>query len=333
MKKSFLSIFLLLCVLCLPISAKTFKANTNLVIIPTEKQTNAILKTIQPPFLAVYQKNGRTLVLLAAEHGPKSLPAVQYAFNEYHPQIALIEREPNFTIGNCKEQEDAYSAALSAKNNIPLVRADADYEKQWQHAKKHGFSYEDFQMFWIIKNADGVAKHENKQPTAKEEIENYNKDVHNPAWGKLFTEESLQEYFKKHYQRDFNSTDFIQLRLDLQNTHPQKWVKKTPFYKMMRAQPDVRSVFMLQNIIAALTEYEIVFCEMGAGHFIDIHKALKKMLGKPRYIKAEKIPPQELWQDCTLNGLTEKNLISKREPFLKSSLCFDYYLGHISIFS
>ena len=306
MKKYLLSIFLLLYVLCLPICAKTFKANTNLVIIPTEKQTNAILKTIQPPFLAVYQKKGRTLILLAAEHGPKSLPVVNYAFNEYHPQVALIEREPNFPIGNCKTNEDGYTAALSAKNNIPLVRADADYEKQWQYAKKHGFSYEDFQMFWIIKNAEGVAKNDNKQPTAAEEIENYKNNVHNSAWGNLFTEESLSEYFKQHYYGYFNTTDFIQLRLDLQNNSPKKWVKKTPFYKMMHGQPDVRSIFMLENITAALNKYEIVFSEMGAGHFIDIHKALKKMLGKPRYIKEEQIPPQELWLDCTLDGLKEQ---------------------------
>lgn len=305
MKKYLLSISLLLYVLCLPICAKTFKANTSLVIVPTEKQINTVFDKAQPPFLAVYHKNGRTLILLAADHGPKSLPTVNYAFNEYHPQIALIEREPNFPLGNCIEQEDAYTAALSAKNNIPLLRTDADYKRQWQYAKKHGFSYEDFQMFWIIKNAEGVAKHENKQPTAKEEIENYKNAVHNSAWGNLFTEESLLEYFKQHYQRDFNNTDFIQLRLDLQNTHPQKWVKKTPFYKMMHAQPDVRSVFMLENITAALNKYEIVFSEMGAGHFIDINKALKKMLGKPQYIKADQIPP-ELWQDCTLNGLQEQ---------------------------
>jgi hypothetical protein len=313
MKKSFLSIFLLLYVLSLPIFAQNFKANTDLVIVPTEKQTNAIFNRARPPFLVVYQKNGRILVLLAAEHGAKSLPAVQYAFNEYHPQVALIEREPNFPIGNCKTTEDGYTAALSAKNNIPLVRADADYKTQWQYAKEHGFSYEDFQMLWIIKNAEGVAKNENKQPTATEEIENYKNAVHNPAWGKLFTEKSLTEYFKQHYHGYFNSTDFIKLRLDLQSSSPKKWVKKTPFYKMMHAQPDVRSVFMLQNIAAALNEYEIVFCEMGSGHFIDIHKALKKMLGKPQYIKAEQIPPQELWQDCTLEGLQEKTSIKDND--------------------
>ena len=309
MKKYILTV-LLLYVLCLPVFAKTFKADTDLVIIPTEKQTNTIFNKANPPFLAVYQKNGRILVLLAAKHGPKSIPAVQYAFNRYQPQVALIEREPNFPIGNCTTKEDGYTAALSAKNNIPLVRTDAEYEKQWQYAKKNGFSYEDFQMFWIIKNAEGVAKNENKQPTAKEEIENYKQEVHNPAWGKLFTEESLSEYFKQHYYGYFNSTNFIQLRYDLQNTSPKKWVKKTPFYKMMRAQPDIRSVFMLQNIAAALNDYEIVFCEMGSGHFIDIHKALKKMLGKPHYITAEQIPPQELWQDCTLDGLQEKILVN-----------------------
>ena len=309
MKKHFLTTFLLPYILSMPLFAQTFIADTNSVIASTPRQINAFYKKTKPPFLAVYHTNGKTLVLLAAKHGPESLPIVQYVFNEYHPQVALIEREKGFRIGNCKTNEGAYTAALSTKHNIPLVRTDADYEKQWQYAKKYGFSYEDFQMSWIIKNADGVAKYEHKQPTALEEIKNYKHDVHNPAWGELFIEKHLSEYFKQHYKMDFNSTDFIQLRLDLQNTSPQKWVKKTPFYKMMHGQPDVRSVFMLKNIAAALNEYKVVFSEMGAGHFIDIHKALEKMLGKPYYITVTQIPPQTLWKDCTLNELQEITLV------------------------
>ena len=66
---------------------------------------------------------------------------------------------------------------------------------------------------------------------------------------------------------------------------------------------------MLENITAALNEYQVVFAEMGARHFVDISKALKKMLGKPRYIQGDQIPPQNLWQDCSLNGLQEKVLV------------------------
>lgn len=288
--------------------AKPFTADFRLVT-TSKKQIKAIFDKVHPPFLAVYQKKGKTLVLLAAKHGQDSLPAVQYAFDEYYPKVALIEREFGFPLQNCQESEDAYTAALSAKNGIPLVRTDADYEKQWIYVKDHGFLYEDFQMFWIIKNADGVSKHEHKQPTASEEIKNYKRDVHNSAWGELFTEKRLLEYFKQHYHMNFNSTDFIQLRLDLQNTSPQKWVKETPFYKMMYGQPDVRSMSMLQNITAALNEYEVVFSEMGAGHFADIHKALQKMLGKPHYITIDQIPPQTLWKDCTLEGLKEIVLV------------------------
>ena len=38
-------------------------------------------------------------------------------------------------------------------------------------------------------------------------------------------------------------------------------------------------------------------------------KALKKMLGKPRYIQGDQIPPQNLWQECSLDGLQEKVLV------------------------
>ena len=296
---------------CNMIFSQTFKADTRLVVEMAPNQRSTFYKKNPPPFLAVYHKDGRTLVLLAAKHGPESLPAVQYAFNEYRPQVSLIEREQGFPLSgrDCSKMEDAYAAALSAKNNIPLVRTDADLETQWKYAKQHGFSYEDFQMFWIIRSAYGFAKYEGKQTNAAQEIRDYKRTVHNSAWGELFTEERLLAYFQEHYNRDFNTTDFISFYLDLMEVTPKKWVKKTPFYKLMHLQPDVRSVFMLENIAAALNEYEVVFSEMGAGHFNDIHKALKKMLGKPRYITSAQMPPQKLWQSCTLDGLQEKVLV------------------------
>lgn len=310
MKRNIFILFLLFCALHVFVFAKAFKSATNLVKNYSPKQTTAFFdKTKLPPFLAVYQKKGSTLVLLAANHGPKSLHIVQYAFDKYSPNISLIEREKGFPLNGCEKWEDSYTAALSAKNNIPLVRMDADFEEQWEYAKKHGFSYDDFQMFYIIRHANGVARHEGKQPNAVQEIREYEKTVHNQKWGKLFTEESLLSYFKKHYRRNFNTTDFTSFYLDLIEMSPKKWVRKTPFYKIMHGQPDVRSIFMLENITAALNQYQVVFSEMGSGHFFDIHKALEKMLGKPYYITYDQILPQNLWRDCKLDGLKEVVLI------------------------
>lgn len=309
MKRNVLLLLSLFCASCVSVFTQTFTPDTSLVIDPTPQEASAFYDKTRPPFLAVYQKGKKTLVLLAASHGPQSLPAVQYAFEEYTPNVALIEREPGFPFGNCNEHEDAYTAALSGKNNIPLVRTDADLETQWKYAKKHGFSYDDFQMFWIIRNAYGFAKYEGKQTNAAQEIRDYKRTVHNPVWGELFTEERLLAYFNKHYHKDFNTTDFISFYMDLMEVSPKEWVRETPFYKIMHGQPDVRSVFMLGNIAAALNEYQVVFSEMGAGHFIDIHKALEKMLGKPHYITVDQIPTQQIWQDCTLDGLQEKVLV------------------------
>ncbi|MBR3603727.1 MAG: hypothetical protein IKL48_03455 [Elusimicrobiaceae bacterium] len=309
MKRNVLLLLSLFCASCVSVFTQTFTPDTSLVIDPTPQEASAFYDKTRPPFLAVYQKGKKTLVLLAASHGPQSLPAVQYAFEEYTPNVALIEREPGFHFGNCNEHEDAYTAALSGKNNIPLVRTDADLETQWKYAKKHGFSYDDFQMFWIIRNAYGFAKYEGKQTNAAQEIRDYKRTVHNPVWGELFTEERLLAYFNKHYHKDFNTTDFISFYMDLMEVSPKEWVRETPFYKIMHGQPDVRSVFMLENIAAALNEYQVVFSEMGAVHFIDIHKALEKMLGKPHYITADQLPTQQIWKDCTLDGLQEKVLV------------------------
>lgn len=300
---------LLLCFVCGSAFAQTFTADTSLIFNPTEKQKEAFYTKTPPPGLAVYQKGGKTLVLLAAVHGPKSIPAVQYAFDMYHPQVSLVEREPGQPFVSCIKGEDGYTAALSAKNNIPLVRSDLDLEAQWKYAQKLGFSYEDFQMLWMIRSAYGFASQEGKQTSAAQEIKDYKRTIHNPAWGELFTEERLLAYFQEYYNRDFNSTDFIALYQDLMNRHPKKWVKKTPFYQINVVDRVYRSVFMLENITAALNEYQVVFSEMGAGHFIEISKALKKMLGKPQYITADHIPPQVVWEDCNLEGLQEKVLV------------------------
>ena len=180
-------VLLLFFVSCLSVFAQNFTADTSLVSNSTDKQKESFYTKNPPPVLAVYHKSGKTLVLLAASHGPQSIPLVHYAFDTYGPQVALIEREVGQSLGFCTEMEDAYTAALSAKNNIPLVRADANLEQQWKYAEKNGFSYEDFQMLWIIRSAYGFAKYEGKQTNAAQEIKDYKRTIHNPAWGELFT--------------------------------------------------------------------------------------------------------------------------------------------------
>ena len=88
-----------------------------------------------------------------------------------------------------------------------------------------------------------------------------------------------------------------------------KEIRKTPYYRLTDALDVVRGTFMLQNIEAALNQYDVVFIEMGSGHYVDMYRALQKMLGKPHYIAADQIPPQNLWQECSLEGLQEKVLV------------------------
>lgn len=111
MKRNVLLFLSLFCASCVSVFTPTFVADTSLVVDPTPQEARAFYDKTRPPFLAVYQKGKKTLVLLASSHGPQSLPAVQYAFSEYIPKVALIEREPGFPLGSCNEYEDAYTAA------------------------------------------------------------------------------------------------------------------------------------------------------------------------------------------------------------------------------
>ena len=163
-------------------------------------------------------------------------------------------------------------------------------------------------MLWILRNAYYGAV-EGYTTSARQEIGVYQKRDHHPAWGTLFTEAELLNYFQRHYHQDFNQTDFIQLHRDLHNLYATKEIRKTPYYRLTDALDVVRGTFMLQNIEAALNQYDVVFIEMGSGHYVDMYRALQKMLGKPHYIAADQIPPQNLWQECSLEGLQEKVLV------------------------
>ena len=67
--------------------------------------------------------------------------------------------------------------------------------------------------------------------------------------------------------------------------------------------------FMLENIAAALNQYDVVFAEMGAGHYLDLVPALQQMLGDPQVLDGEKLPKQTLWRQCNWDGLQEIVLI------------------------
>lgn len=263
----------------------------------------------QPPYLTVYQKGNKKLVLLAARHGEESLPAVQYAFDEYKPQVALVEREPNEPFGPCLSAEDGYTAALASLWQMPLVRMDVSLEQQWRFAQEKGFSYKDWQMLWIIREGYARAQEIDRPFTAKEAIAAYAKRDHRPAWGALFTEKELNRYFKEYYKQNFEETDFIKLYQDLMNIYPEQWVIKSPFYRLNDATGLARSRFMLQNIAAALNQYDVVFAEMGAGHYLDLVPALQQMLGAPQVIDGKDLPKQTLWQDCNWNHLKETVLV------------------------
>ena len=308
MKRNVFLLLSLFCASCVSVFTQTFKADTALILQESEypKFYSKFTKKYRSPYLAVYKKGNKTLVYLAAKHSPETIPSVQYAFDVFNPQIALVEREPNEPFIPCNEGEDGYTAALSAKRQIPLVRADASLERQWNAAKQAGFSYEDWQTVWLIRTAyyGGLEGH---ITNARAAIKDYERRHHNPSWGPLFTEDGLLGYFTKNYQKDFNNMDFVQFFYDLTDVYERN--PNTPFNRLLVNMDTTRNSYMLQNIVQALNQYDTVFVESGSAHYHYLTKALKKMLGKPHYITADQIPPQELWQDCTLDGLQEKVLV------------------------
>ena len=126
----------------LPLAAQSFTVAASSLSVQHGQHQKKYESFPRPPYLTVYQQGNKKLVLLAARHGAESLPAVQYAFDTYSPQIVLVEREPRGTFLPCTEAEDGYTAVLASRRQIPLVRADLSQEQQWSFVQKGGFSYD-----------------------------------------------------------------------------------------------------------------------------------------------------------------------------------------------
>ena len=145
-----------------PLSAKMFKADKTLLHTDNVEENNAFYENTPPALLAVYQKYGKTLVLLAAARGPRSLPYVNEACEISGPQIALVEREAGEFLQKWK--------LLIVRILLPRITFRLCMQTGGCGNMPKGYSYDDFQMLWIIRN---VARETRSQTAAAYEIKGH----------------------------------------------------------------------------------------------------------------------------------------------------------------
>ena len=233
-------------------------------------------------FYAVYNKNGKKLIYLAAQHGaPKTLNMVYHIFEKYKPDVAVVEFEREDRPLKDHAYEVPLTAKLAIKNKIPFVKADLATDDWYQVLKLDNYSYNDFQGFMIIRTL--FAGDYPGRKTAAEQLE-ITQHLFNKDLGKRLTPEGFLDWFKTHFKGDY-------YKIDLPNLRPNPYAPSLEGFitnrMSLRVSLKGRDPFMLANIAAALNkkEYDTVFMVSGGGHYDSLAPALEKMLGKPKIIK------------------------------------------------
>ena len=268
-----------------------FKPNLDLVV-PWEKTK---YKIGEPPYIAVFKKDGKTLAYLAAKHHVrKTFEMVDFAFEKFNPQVAVVEYEHKgrpveiHDIGTDKPvmHESVYTAALAVKNEIPVVLADTGYtaeifEKVYKCSGNADWVVNAVQLKWIINNAMGCKRKSGKQGTLANEVENFKKFMHKDWMPGPPDEDAVRKLFLSEFGADFDSVD-----LETFLSNDWRAPKTGTIINQLHDQINihVRDPFMLSNIANALNSHDVVFGIFGEGHYRSQRLVLEDMMGEPEYI-------------------------------------------------
>ncbi len=241
-------------------------------------------KFLEPPYIAIYKYGNKTLIYLAAAHmNDKTLNMVDYIFDSFKPQAALLEnfRGDKTPFKKCYKMESHYTAAKAEEKAIPIVRSDANQKDVWKKLVKEGnYTYYDLQGYLIIRSIVANADNPCKKKSAREDIATFEKRLHKDEFGKLFTPQELNVWTQKNFGESYDSINFqnyscARLIFPIKNGYITNSIS-------IDEDLHARDPFIIKNIAAALNKYDTVLAVFGEGHYQTQQNALKDMLGEPK---------------------------------------------------
>lgn len=258
----------------------------NLDLLTTWEKSERPSDEHSQPYIAIFKKDGKTLVYLASRHdSAKTLDMVDYIYANFNPQVAVLEfeRSGRMLKDKSSRNEFEYSAGIAADKNIPVVLADLlDGDKLKILSQKNPDAYKIYQAKWIVHNGKSYERQFGGHTTVENEVFNFKNSVWTPGMPAPMDEREFKDFFKKHFGTDFDKTN-------LNETFKEDWfypLSAGTVFNRFSEDEDfyARDPFMLKNIAAALNKYDVVYAAFGEGHYRSQRKVLEDMLGAPEYI-------------------------------------------------
>ena len=258
----------------------------DLALLKTWEQAEKPSGEHSQPYIAIFKKDGKTLVYLASRHNSaRTLDMVDYIFSNFKPQIAVVEfeRSGRPLKDKCSWNEFEYSAGIAADKNIPVVLADLTLaDKTKILSSKYPDLHKILQARWMINNSMMSKKQFGHYETAAQGVNNFKHFAYTPDMPEPMTADEFKTWFKQYFNKDFD-------KADLNEIFKEDWrwpISAGTIFNKLSEDEDfyARDPFMIKNITAALNKYNIVYAAFGEGHYRSHRKILEDMLGKPEYI-------------------------------------------------
>ncbi|MDR1124426.1 MAG: hypothetical protein LBL61_07665 [Elusimicrobiota bacterium] len=282
--KKIITLFFAISFIAVSAGAQTFQPN--LALLTTYEQSENPSEQHHQPYIAIFKKDGKTLIYLASKHyADETLDMVDYVFANFKPKIAVVEfeRSGRMLRDKCSRNEFEYSAGIASDKNIPVVLADLpDDEKIKILSRKDPNAYKTYQAKWMINNSMMHKRQFGTYTTADGEVQSFTHFAWKPDMPEPMTAEEFKIWFKERFNEDFDTAD-------LNEIFKEDWTwplsTGTIFNKLSEDMDFyARDPFIVKNIAAALNKYKTVYAAFGEGHYRTHRKISEDMLGKPEYI-------------------------------------------------
>lgn len=247
------------------------------------------------PYLTVYERQGKQLIYVAAHHGPgiesPTMQTVRHAFEQYRPQIALIEgienngtRSPSSFVHAgtpmdfVTSSESAYTAHLALRSGIDFISAEPTDALHHQAYRNAGYSDQDFLCFEAACCLRSMARGR-RLPPGQEALHATSEKLLTRLAERYAVPHVTTEQFSQWFSSKNNSPfDHNSLRaLDLT---PRTDPAASYFHRASAAEDSTRDAAIVQNIAEALQEHDRVLTVFGNAHLAKQDPVFKAIFQK-----------------------------------------------------
>jgi hypothetical protein len=239
--------------------------------------------------VAVYQDGCKELRFVASHHGSdkNTFQLIENEFEHHSPECVILEGiateeglSPQTHIKRMKDNhlakrsEGGYAMKWALENGIPFIGGEPSNEQLLQQLLEEGSTTRDLQGFETLRTiAGGPGVITDGQPSTQELLRSWKDNYHIQNESLVMaTEEEFHQWYEYRYEKKY---DRKTIGRGGESAFGDAFIK---------AHGKIRDANIVETIAAMLAKYDRVLIIYGAGHRMQLDRALQDMLGKPEFL-------------------------------------------------